>query len=593
MSKLEKNFLIRSAGQILGPFSKEEVVDLIKRGKISIFDEVAEPFTIWWYLQDHKDFKKIVHSVDVQTRLTNFLTQISGKISTMSKTEKIEGKTLTNTVSEASDQMKKTELGDRQKISKLDSHEKQLAHEVKFEVLNQPKKPSQPYAKYTSQRDSEEIIRKRISSILKISWYLVVIFALCVGAHVFYKEAIIPIQQKNKVVEEFQTKGLKFYKAGNYKQALPYFEEAYAKDILQEDEKLLLASLFFQEGKSQKAFLIANELSNNSSLLKSGNWFLLSGLVSFFQKNFPKAEKNFNLALEQKNHIALVNLSLLKWHSGDYKKSLFYLDQLVKAGYERDIIFYLRALNLLSQNQISELTSYISQELSLNQESRLIEEYKQEFYFMLAYAHMKTQNLEELKKAVQNLLNEDPFFYTEYQYSSFIPVRTLNWNSFYPYCKSIFDSDPKNSLLNALYGFCYLKAGHIKEGAKYIKQAKNRKADEPLFMSLYAYLLMLQEKDFQMEQALSLIDYDSLKQEQTLPFILKARFFEKKQDWARALAAWKGLLSLDVQQLSGIAGVAVASYNLGDDSTADIYRNRGLGEYPYYVRLLSYEKPDF
>ena len=592
MSELEKSFLIRSAGQILGPFSKKEVVDLIKRGKISIFDEVAEPFTIWWYLQDHKDFKKIVHSVDVQARLTNFLTQISGRISTMSRTAKTEDKTSTNTISEASDQMKEIKsLSDNgQKISKLDSHEKQQAHEVKFEVLNQQKTSSQPYAKYTSQRDSEEIIRKKISSIIQISWYLVVVSALSVGAYIFYKEVIIPIQQKEAAIEVFKTKGLKFYKAGNYKQALPYFEKAYAHNILQMEEQFFLASLFLQEDKPQKAFLVANELSNRSTLLKTGNWFLLSGLVSFFQKNFPKAEKNFNLALKQKKHIALVNLSLLKWRSEDYEKSLFYLDQLAKTGYERDIVFYLRALNLLSQNQISDLTSYISQELSLNQGSRFIKEYKQELYFMLAYAHMKNQNLEALNKAVRSLLNEDPFFYTEYQYSSFIPVRTLNWNIFYPYCKGIFDFDPKNSLFNALYGFCYLKIGQLKEGAKYIKQAKNREADEPLFMSLYAYLLMLQGKNFQLEQAFSLIDYSRLKQEQTLPFILKARFFEEKQDWARSLAIWKSLLSLDVQQLSGIAGVAVASYKLGDDSTANLYRDRGLSEYPYYVRLLSYEK---
>ena len=89
MTKSEKRFLIRSAGQILGPYSQEEVVDFIKRGKISIFDEVTEPFSIWRYLQEHQDFKKIVQSMNVQTRLTNALTQISGKIFTRTKTDTI------------------------------------------------------------------------------------------------------------------------------------------------------------------------------------------------------------------------------------------------------------------------------------------------------------------------------------------------------------------------------------------------------------------------------------------------------------------------------------------------------------------------
>ena len=163
MSELEKKFLIRSAGQVLGPFNKQEVIDLIKRGKISVFDEVAEPFTIWWYLQDHHGFKDIVRSLDSQTRLVNFLTQISGKLFTVSKTEKIGDQTVTETKTQ--DQTKTAESfsgsGDNLKISQLGSHEKQAAHEVQFEVVGQPKSSSSSPARYTSQKDSEEIIRKK------------------------------------------------------------------------------------------------------------------------------------------------------------------------------------------------------------------------------------------------------------------------------------------------------------------------------------------------------------------------------------------------------------------------------------------------
>ena len=397
------------------------------------------------------------------------------------------------------------------------------------------------------------------------------------------------MKEKKIAIEDLKTNGLKFYRAGNYKKALSYFETAYSKDVLQPEEKLQLASLFLQEEKLQKADLIIGELSE-SSLLKNGDWFLLNGLMSFFQEDFSRAEEYFNQSLGQKKEVSLVNLAILKWKMRDYQKSLFYLDQLTKMAYERDISFYLKALNLLSQDRISDLTHYINQELYLGQNYALVREYQQEFYFMLAYSYMKEQNQEELKKAVQNLLNQDPFFYKEYQYSSFMAVGGLNWSYFYPYCKSIFDFDPKSSLLNALYGFCHLKAGDLKQGSEYIEQAKNREPDQPFFLSLYAYFLMLKEESLQLEQVFDLIDYSHLGQNQTLPFILKARFFEKKQDWVKALSAWKALLSLDAMHLSGIAGVSVASYKLGDYLTADVYKNKVLDEYPYHVRLLSYKK---
>ena len=588
MSESKKNFLIRSAGQILGPYSKEEVVDLIKRGKISIFDEVAEPFTIWWYLQDHQEFKTVIHSMDVQTRLTNFLTQISDKILTISKTSKTDNKTSTIT----SDLKQNTEslFDGGPTITELDPQEKQSAVEVKIQVMDQKKKPESSHVRYTSQKDSEEIIRKKIRRVIKISWRVVIVCALSVGAYVFYKEIVSPLQQQKTVRVEFETYGLNFYKSGDYNSALPYFEMAYSKNVLQEKEKLWLASLFVQKNRLQKASLIADELSN-SSLSDTGEWILLNGLIAFSQKDFQTAEKHFNSVLKQKESMALVNLSLLNWQLGKHEKSLSYLDRLARAGYERGIVFYLKALNLFFQNQISVLDSYINQELSFNQSSSLVKEYKQEFYFMMAYFYMIKQQPKKMEDTIRKLLNEDPFFWEEYQYNSFIAVKSLNWSQLYPYCKNLFDFDPKNNLLNALYGFCHLKIRNFKQGTKYIQRAKNSAAQEPLFLSLYAYLLMLEGKDVELEQVLSLIDYNDLKQ--PLPYILKARFFEREQNWVRALTVWKDLLSFSARHLSGLAGVAVANYQLGDHSTAEVYRNKGLNEYHYYVRLLSYGNKDF
>ena len=284
----------------------------------------------------------------------------------------------------------------------------------------------------------------------------------------------------------------------------------------------------------------------------------------------------------------MLNLAILKWQSRDYRSSLSYLDEINKGGYERGLVFYLKVLNLFAQRQYESLIAYVNNDLLLNDSSPLIKEYHQEIYFMLAYSYKKQEKLEELEKALKSLLNEDPFFYKEYKYSSFLAVRSLNWTYFYPYCKSIFNSDPKNSLFNALYGFCYLKTGNIKEGSKFIKQARNRDHKNPLFLFLDAYFLMLQGEELQAKQILSVTDYNQKDQKQLLPYIITAHFFEQKGDWARALTAWKDLLSLDSKHLSGIAGVAITSYKLGDKPTADVYKTKALNEYPYHIRLLSY-----
>ena len=578
MSDLNKKFLIRSSGQVLGPFSKVEVIDYIKQGRISSFDEVAEPYSIWFYLEDHLEFKSIIHSMDFTSRLTNFVTKITHSISSNSQAR---------TKSEVSQDAANKQTLPGSTSPDLVSSEKQVAKEVQIEVLKQPQEQTNSYARYQSQKDREEFVRKKINKIIRIIWTLIVIFSLSVGSYIIYKEFVRPFQNKQKIAGQFNTEGLKFYKAGNYKEALAYFEMAYSQNILQGSDLLVLGSLYFQENKLQKTSLILDEFVN-LSLTKTKPWFVLNGLLAFSQNNFFQADQFFNQVTE-KDVDTLLNLSLLKWRQKNFKSSLSYLNEAKKRGYERGLVFYLKALNLFSQNQFVELIAYIDEELMLNSASPLTQEFHQELYFMLVYSHFHQGNRDQFEKSLQNLFNQDPFFYKDYKYSSFIAIRELKWSYFYPYCKRLFDSDSNSSLLNALYSFCYLKTSRLKESSQFINKAKSKEPNNPLFLSLYAYLLMLKgEEDLKVEQTLSLISMDTNQQKQLLPYIIQARFLEQKSDWGRALKAWTSLLSLSPKHLSGLAGVALSSYKLGDYSKADIYKQRTLDKYPYFIRLLSY-----
>lgn len=584
MSDLEKKFLLRSAGQITGPFNKKEVMSQIRRGVVSVDDEVAEPFGIWWYLQDHQDFREGVRSMSIQTRLINFVTSVSGKLSSSSPGTKTSSGTITDTETLESTKSTVSSTG-KTPILKLDTDKKQFAKEVQVKAANSIKTPVLPRREYIARRDREEILRKKVGAWIGIIWKIVVFSALAIGAYVFYEEIFTPMRKTQVTMNELKINGLKFYKAGQYDKALFYFEKAYSRNILQDGEKLLLASLFLKDRKWQRSSLILDELSGGV-VTQTADWFLLNGLISLAQKDFSTAESHFRKVLEKKPQLALMNLAILKWKTGDYKQSLLYLEQLQKIPYERDIVFYLKALNFLAQNQNSDLIGYINKELLLEQNNALVKEYKQELYLILAYSYMREQRAEELMRAVRNLLNEDPFFYNNYQYSSFIARESLNWTYLFPYCEEIFNSNPKSGLLSALYGFCYLKTGQLQQGSRFIEQAKNRKPEDPFFLSIYAYLLMQKGEDLQLEQVLNAINYDTLKE--PLPFIVKARFFEQRQDWVRALKTWRALLSLSDYHISGLVGVAVTSYNLNDNTTAAIYRDRGFDIYPHHTQLLLY-----
>ena len=588
MSSEDKKFLIRSSGHILGPFYKEEVIDLIKKGKISVFDEVAEPYTIWLYLQDHSDFKKIIHSVSMQTRLVNFLSSVSTKITQISKKtgDLTQDTSVEKTVTE-------TKTKEQSIISPQEIKSASEAHVEEVKPI-QTAVPSK--SEYISENESEEIIRNKIAFFVKWSWRVTILGVLIVGAYISYKEFYMPIQQKQILKEQFESRGLKFFKAGDFKSALPYFEKAYSNNLINDDEKVLFVSLLLQQNQTSRAGSIKNELSNSPSLKKTKG-LLLDSLLSYYQENLTQFKDQTEHLIKNQDKtavkIALFNLALFFWETKEYKKSMDYLNQLVMRGYNRNIRSYLTALNLLFQKKIDELEVYITDELSfldLDTNKNFMEEFRQELYLLLAYISLKKQDKQKLSFYITKLLNEDPFLYQDYQYDSFIIKNSLfNWSYFYSYCQEIFNSSPNDNLFKALYGFCYSKANNTKLAFSHIKQAKNSDSQSPLFLSLYGYLIMKDSRDtIELEQIFSEINYK--KNTSPLPLILKARFLENQEEWENALSVWKQLLVLEPNHLSGLAGVAFTNYQLGNIAEGSIYAQKAIEQYSHYSKLLFYKK---
>ena len=102
MEDINKKWLVKSDSVILGPYTAKEIKQLVSDSLISINDEVTEPFTFWWTLQDHPEFKDFAQNVTIQTRVTHLITGVKSRLQTITgKTEKSAEKTqtITSTVS--------------------------------------------------------------------------------------------------------------------------------------------------------------------------------------------------------------------------------------------------------------------------------------------------------------------------------------------------------------------------------------------------------------------------------------------------------------------------------------------------------------
>lgn len=585
MSDIERKYLIRSSGEVLGPYNKQEVIALIKKSKISIFDEVAEPFKIWMYLENHSEFKKIVQSMNIQTRLTNFLTQVSHRIS-ISKTKTKENtdakeenlsqtqKTIPedvsfNLVPEATQTSMKSKLKVRKKISSQ-----------KAPVLSLPDK-------------QEEKLEKKIGFLVRSGWRLIILCSFLVAGGILYKISYVPIKKKNQIIKELNTTGKKYYKSGDFNRALPFFERA--ADYLTQEEKFSYAALLLQNNQPERSSLIRGGITD-PAVRGRADWILLEGLGDFYSRRYSKAEKSFQNVILKNNkqtlNQALLNLALLKLESRQYNELINEIKELLDRSFDRGMIWYLKALYFAALGKSSDLENYLIDNLGLEDtNSPLSIEFKQELLFLLAYAYMKNGKTEEQNSVVQKLLNQDPYFIEEYYYSPLIAKNKLNWRLLYPYCNEILNANPERSLIQALYSLCLIKTNQAEEAKPLLEKIKSQEPENALFLSLYAYLLMAQkESPHKIEAVFSLINYDSPSvKENNLAFIMKARFFEQNEYWDSALLVWKDLMRKDIGSLSVWAGLSFNSYQIGDKNTAGFYKKKVLDKYPYHTKVLPLE----
>lgn len=62
----EKKWLVKSENKILGPYSFDQIQDLLLKKQISIIDEVRDTETRWLYLRENINFKSVIDDIRSQ-----------------------------------------------------------------------------------------------------------------------------------------------------------------------------------------------------------------------------------------------------------------------------------------------------------------------------------------------------------------------------------------------------------------------------------------------------------------------------------------------------------------------------------------------
>ena len=578
MSALEKKWLIRSSNTILGPYTKQEIEDLLKETGIFPHDEVTSPCTFWRALQDHPEFEAIAKSFRSKGSLTDLVKSWSGRLTSTFSTGVTPTTQSGKFTQTPTDPVNSAEDFDLTQTLSQDSRTGEVK-EADFKLMRSPQpQTSTQLPAYRGMKANRLKSGRKTKQTMTGFWIVGLILALGLIGYVVFRGIIHPyIIQEKTLLSEVKKAGHVAFLSGNYEKAFQHFEKSLNEDNLGTKEKLLMIVLLIQRNQIELAKSLLQSIPDQD---RSDTRFLLAqGLLSLHERNFPEAEKLFTQAEIFHPESSLLNLSLLKFLQGDYEVSLGYVNKLIRSGYDRGVGFYLKALN-----QIQKASDPANVKKAINGYLNETVEYHQEFYLLLAYLSALQGNKKETGNFIKKILKEDPYFVEEYHYDPFLAVQLLDWSFLMDYCSRIFKLNSGNSFFNVINGFCLLKANADDKGASHLERAKAQTPEHPLILSMYAFHLIqggfLTEAGGVLEIAIQHNKHNLL-----IPYIMQGRLYEKRKEWVAALQSWKKALSLDSYHITSLAGAAVSSFHLNKNSEMKYYRDKGLELYPHQKRL--------
>ena len=542
----KKQWLVKSNGRVLGPYSKDQIADYLFTRELVIIDEVCLPTGMWEFIRDQKDFSEIVEKLVVEEVNVSENTQI------LSTTDSI---TLSESVSEQMDESCDPVAGE----------------------------PTDDKTEYITADETEYVYKDGEPS--RVPLVVVSFFVILAFGFILYFKVLSLSEEKVKRYGALLVEGANLVHQGHFDEALIKYKEAYQLDSRTSDFHIDLGALLIRSGETVQARRVLEGVLIGDPEVKDEATLVL-GLADLMDGNHGEAEKKFNEVLSSQFFLASMNKSLSFIQTGKYNEAYNLLKDLLSSQNADPLVFI-----LLSQSRIhlwhkERDKSYLSQSLvDLRDHISSASNYYQESLLIRAYLHFLIGNKIETEFLVKRVLNTNPYQTMNFKTSVFIDNSMVaGWTVFGKWCQSIVDSMGTQMIGQALKAYCAFRDGSREQAFENIKSIVEQNPGDPLALSLYSF--MLNELSDENKAFVELNKALELEPRYQLALSLRGHICETKKDMECALESWSELVRVDRNSLAGHTGLA--RYYLSKDETEKSIEHyeKGIHLAANYIPLL-------
>ncbi len=570
------NWLVKSSGRILGPFTQAELSAKLKTRELSIHDEAAVPQAFWRPLCDEKKFEKIVNEVRQEVNSDTSITKTFS-----------DEMTLTDEYHPISDDL----------TGEIDTKNLELTKEIIIENLKDetqipPETTPQPVKSFGYQ--ASDVASAGAQMLNKKMWLTVGTVAVLLLVLVLIQTLIIKPKSDHEKYDEYVSLGKDAIHLGLYKEALDNLSAAYEINSEGKDIYIFLAPLLVH--LTSQSFL-AEELlhsveSDGEPKIKKRAITAL-GTLGYKDGNKSLATIFYKKALDiDPNYTpALVNLGLLQSLRSNYRKSSKSFKRALKIDDEPEMIRFYYALSLVAQlkgeivlNKLLQAQKHLrwvaKKGAFLAQESKL----------MLIYLSVLTNPKKYADKEVTSLLDMDPEQSNNHRYNLFINQNWVQWSSLVEYCNAIKLSVKKEHLKTTLDAFCSIKALKRDKASKLADKLAHQAPKDALAQAVVGYIKDNLNLESEARIAVKGAVKNNSKHKFSLPMILQARFCMREQNYECTLRESTLVLKNKPRNLMALSMLATTHFHDGEFDKAGQLLRDGLRVSTEYSPLLMLKK---
>lgn len=566
-------WLVKSSGRVIGPYSQNEIVEMIRTKDIVVIDEVCEPVRRWQILRDHPSFEEIIeelrraaHSGD------DAITQVASFTGSLTETMDAQADEITDDIEEFQAALKEI-------------------------VIDRPSLPPIPMtgqgqARYQAASSiSDERVKKAAEKSSRWMWVLTFLTLLAVSLTWGIKR-FTGGSAKQGAARDQVAYGLSMFEEGDYNESLVALKRAYSRDTNRKEIwfplGLLLVNLEGQTVEGQRLFRKVID----SGVEVSNGWTAL-GLAQLTDGDFKAADESLRRALSQDhlNVAAKINSGVVALLKKEYPQARKTFREALDLE-SPEASAYIQYVNTLVYTWRSEndKNALIEAERVLDEAIKRVYPYQQEMRTARLYLSLLGGKADQnfLEREFRRVLDMDPNQTEDFKQSLLVARQTADWTQIGQWCRQLKDAASESASVGAFFAFCLLKQGQVLAAKAAVEKAVTQAPRDPLIQATFATILAT--AGFVGESSVALgraIELDR-KKEYMLPALLQAKFCGEREDFECARTNWMTVLQFDPNLPAARLGMAEVYHSLN----AQTETNRIMGElrigvpnYKPYLRL--------